>query len=117
MADRPIQSASSRYKFADATQDSSGRQSLDDREPFRFQDRSDNLTFTTRTGDRWWHIAQRFYDGIADSAGLLYWVLCDYQNPPVLDPTLEIPAGTTVVVPSPTLVLTEILSIKIEVYQ
>lgn len=117
MPDKPIQSPFSRYQFADALTDSAGRLFLAEREPFRFEDRADNISHVVQEGQRWWHIAQLFYGDISDNAGPLYWIICDYQVPPVLDPTLKIPGNTPIVLPSPNVVLTEILSFKVEVFQ
>lgn len=117
MAVLPIQSVFSRYKFSDTAIDSEGRLFLLDREPFRFRERPDNISHVSQEGQRWWHIAQRYYAEISDNAGPLYWIICDYQVPPVLDPTLTIPGNTLVIVPSPELVLSEILNFKLEVYQ
>ncbi len=117
MAEQPFQSTSSRYKFSRIGTDGAGNLFLVDREPFRFREREDNIRHTTREGERWWHIAQRFYRDISDNAGLLYWIICDYQVPPVLDPTLQPGAGTTVILPSPTVVLGEIFSFEVEVFQ
>lgn len=117
MAEQPRQSPFSRYKFAGVLQDSDGRLFLKEREPFRFRDRPDNISHVVQEGQRWWHIAQLFYGDVSDNAGLLYWVICDYQVPPVLDPTLKIPGNTLVIVPSPDLVLSEIVNFPVEVYQ
>jgi hypothetical protein len=49
-------------------------------------------------GDTWFNLAGRYFADHPRGCGL-YWVLCDYQDPPVLDPTLRITPGTIVRVP------------------
>ena len=117
MAERPTQSQFSRYKFAGVLQDSDGRLFLKEREPFRFQSRPDNISHVVIDGQRWWHLAQLYYSDISDNAGPLYWIICDYQVPPVVDPTLKIPGNTLVIVPSPGFVTSNILAFPVEVYQ
>ncbi len=112
-----VQEEFSRYKFTRGLIDSSGRLFASEREPLRFRDDPDNLLHTTKTGERWWHIAHRFYREVSDNAGLLYWVVCDYQVPPVLDPTLAIPEGTIVVAPSQNVVLNEIIAFVVDRFQ
>lgn len=117
MALAPRQSPFSRYKFAGVLQDSNGRLFLAEREPFRFQPRPDNISHVVIDGQRWWHLAQLYYGDISDNAGPLYWIICDYQVPPVIDPTLKIAGNTLVVVPSPDVVLSEILNFPVDVFQ
>lgn len=117
MAEQPIQSTFSRYKFSQAIVDASGNLLLAEREPFRFRDSPDNLNHVVKAGERWWHLAQRFYKDVSSNAGLLYWVVCDYQVPPVLDPTLTIQENSLVVAPSPIVVLTEVLGFPVEIFQ
>jgi len=117
MATEPIQGSESRYLFSRTATDSQDRLYLLEREPFRYQDLDDNITHVTRPGERWWHIAQRYYRDVSANAGLLYWIVCDYQVPPVLDPTLKIGGGTLVVLPSPVVVQAEILQFATQVYQ
>lgn len=72
---------------------------LDEREPFRFRDEPDNKHHTARDGDTWWGIAWKFFRSFRNPA-LMYWLLCEYQPEPIIDPTIKIAAGTDIVIPS-----------------
>lgn len=104
----------SRHLFCEATDDDAGRRFLTQRVPFRFESRADNLTVRTTISDTWQSLAARYYAPLAPQAGLesaagLWWVIADYQPDPVVDPTLEIPENSYVVIPSIRTVVEEIL--------
>lgn len=73
-------------------------------EPFYYQDRSDNLTFVARRGDRLDHIATVFYRDPK-----LFWVLADFQPNPILNPMLPIEPGRIIYGPSVEVLQQEIL--------
>lgn len=99
----------SRYQFCTVLGGDGQTAHLDEREPFRFRDESDNRFYTTKEGDTWWGLAWRFFTGFPNRS-LLWWLLCEYQPEPVVDPTIVIPAGTTVVIPSERLLRTKVFS-------
>lgn len=102
----------SRYRYCLAFRDElSGLVALDEREPVRFSDRADNRFHTVVDGDTWWGLAHRYLGSFPRPAGL-WWVLAEYQPPPniVVDPTLRLAAGATVVVPSERFVRERIFS-------
>jgi len=72
---------------------------LDEREPFRFRDESDNTFYTARAGDTWWGLAWKFFRSFRNPS-LLWFLLCEYQPTPVVDPTIAIVGGQQVVIPS-----------------
>ncbi len=113
---RPDQDAYSRHRFSRQLTNGAGQTFLEERSPYRFRDRPDNISHVVIGGERLWHIAQLHYFEVSDNAGLLYWVVADYQVPPILDPTRELQKGRILVVPSPLVVLTEILSIPQEIF-
>lgn len=83
---------------------------LTEREPFRFQERPDNIRRVVREGDTLWHLAAEFYAGLTERPAGLWWIIADFQDPPIIDPTVELTLGTTVFAPSPRVVLEEIFS-------
>ena len=99
----------SRYRYCTVYEDTEGRQFLDEREPFRYSDEPDNIYHQVRDGDTWWGLAHRYFDGIPRSCGL-WWLLCEFQPQPVIDPTIVPVAGSVIVVPSMRLVRTKVFS-------
>lgn len=90
----------SRYRYCTVLTDSDGvTKYLDEREPFRFRDESDNRFYVAKEGDTWWGIAWRFFPSFPNKS-LLWWLICEYQPEPVVDPTIKIAAGTQIAVPS-----------------
>jgi hypothetical protein len=106
----------SRYANLDTLTDASGNLVLEDRVPRRFEARDDNLFHVSADGDTWDSLADRYYSHISERACGLFWVVMDYQDPPVVDPTLTIRPNTVIAIPSPQMVVTEILSVAEDVY-
>jgi len=100
---------SSRYRFCVEYEDSDGNSHLDEREPFRYQDEPDNEFHTVIDGDTWWGIAALYFQGMSRACGI-WWLLCEYQPTPVVDPTIALKPGSVVVVPSLRLVRTQVFS-------
>ena len=105
----------SRYRFCVATTDANGNRVLDHRSRFLYRERADNIPHTVQDGDTLMSIAGRYYSSL-DYAPQLFWVIGDFQlgadgqPAPILDPTVRLTAGTTLVVPSLQTVLNEALS-------
>jgi len=92
----------SRHMFTNAVRLSSqGEQTLwmADREPFTFQQRTDNLFHVVQEGDTLFSLAGRYFRGAPRAAGF-WWVIADYQPQRILDPTLQLAPGTVLVIPS-----------------
>jgi hypothetical protein len=90
----------SRYLFCWGIKDPvTGKVGLSDREPFPFQDFDDNRYYTVGTGDTLFNIAERAFPSFARSSGL-YWIIADFQQPPITDATLSLKAGTMLMIPS-----------------
>ena len=89
----------SRYRYCNRYENADGVFYLDEREPFRYSDEQDNVEHVARDGDTWWGLAHRYFQGLERPAGL-WWLLCEFQPTPVIDPTIQIKAGTTIVIPS-----------------
>lgn len=111
-----IQHPDSRYVNVEHLADTAGRIYTADRIPFRFTQRDDSILHIAQAGESWWGLAQKYYFEISDRPSGLWWVICDFQPQPVVDPTLIIQPGSEVVVPSAFTVRNEILAVATEVY-
>ena len=107
----------SRYVNQEAITDPDGFLVLPEREPFRFRAADDNVYHRVGEGELLQDIAEKYYEHISDRACGLYWVLMDYQDPPIVDPTLALRPNSVIIVPGPLVVLSEILGAERTVYQ
>ncbi len=98
-------SAYSRDRYCVGITDEESNLYLTDPEPFRYQDRPDNLVHVVVEGETWESIAFNEY-GRED----LWWVLPDYQPEPVHDPTVALVGGSTLILPSSRVVFEEVIS-------
>jgi nucleoid-associated protein YgaU len=89
----------SRYKFCKVYTDADGTQYLDEREPVRFRDAPDNIYHTVRHGDTLWGLAHRYFQGIP-KACRRWWIIAEFQPTPIINPTIALQPGTTIVLPS-----------------
>ena len=89
----------SRFTFCTALQDDDGILFLTEREPFGYQPFTDNRLHVVKEGESLFTLAGRYFAPLPRPAGL-WWVLADFQPEPILDPTLALTPGTTLVVPS-----------------
>lgn len=99
----------SRYLFCSGLKDSRGRLYLSERVPFRYVDRADNRHVVVSEGDTLFTVAAKAYAPLP-SPSQFYWVIADFQREPILDPTLKLAPGRTLVVPSRRMLLEEILN-------
>lgn len=99
----------SRHAFCTAQEDSNGKLFLSEREPFRYKDFPDNTTHIVGQGDTLWHLAAKYYAPLDRAAGL-WWVIADFQPDPIFDPTLDLPEGQPIIIPSLRTVLETIFS-------
>ncbi|KKN87416.1 hypothetical protein LCGC14_0258710 [marine sediment metagenome] len=106
----------SRYYTAEPYTAWNGTILLSEYEPFRYVDRDDNIVHAATEGDSWFTLAQMYYWMISIRAAGLYWIGCDFQPVPVVDPTLAIQGGTTIILPSAAVVRSEILGLRPEVF-
>jgi len=105
----PYLSSESRLRSTSTYLDASGRLTLLERQPFRYEDREENIFHVSAVTDAWWTIAEQYYGHISDRACGLWWVVFDYQTPAIVDPTLRIRPNSLIVLPSPAVVVGEIL--------
>lgn len=100
----------SRHGLSVAQRDPEGRLYLTEREPYTFRSLSDTIEHSVVDGDSWHRIAHRHYAGAFANPERLWWVIADFQPKPVLDPTIAPEVGSIVYVPSPRVVLSQVLS-------
>lgn len=81
-----------------ATRISDGLTFMLDREPLYFQPRSDNKRIVAEKGDTWWSLAAKHLSALRNPEQF-FWVLCDYQPTPILDPTVDPTPGAIVFIP------------------
>lgn len=105
------------YKFSDVARDSDGNAYLEDREPFNYQDREDNISHVVIDGDTLQSLAQYYYWYLDRDAGDLWWVIADYQPTPIINPFVPLQPGRLIVIPAPEFVSSEIMAAPVEVLQ
>lgn len=99
----------SRYLFCSGLKDTSGRLYLSARVPFRYVDRADNIFRVVGAGDTLFTLASETYAPLP-SAAQFYWVIADFQKQPIIDASIKLVEGQTIVIPSRRMLLEEILS-------
>ncbi len=99
----------SRHIFCLGFHDGDGPLQLSEREPYYFRELADNREHTVGEGDTLFSLAARYLAPIPRAAGL-YWVIADFQPDPIGDPTLHLPLGSRIVIPSVRTVLESIFS-------
>jgi hypothetical protein len=102
----------SRYLFCHGIVDDAGRLYLSDREPFRYVERDDNRFHVVQEGDTPFSLAFKYFEDFTDRPDQFYWVICDFQPEPIIDATLRLKKGTTVVIPSVRCLVEEIFNEK-----
>lgn len=89
----------SRYTFATAATALDGSLELSDYEPYRYEALADTTAYVVNDGDTYFTIAGKHFAPLPRPAGL-YWIICDFQPVPVVDPTIPPTPGTTLYLPS-----------------
>lgn len=102
----------SRYLFCRGIVDASGKLYLSDREPFRFVERTDNRFHIVQERDTVFSLAHLFFQGFTERPDQFYWVIADFQPQPIIDPTVKLKNGTTIVIPSVRCLVEEIFNEK-----
>jgi hypothetical protein len=72
---------------------------LTEREPFLFRNYKDNREHLVKEGESLFNLAARYFDGI-DNPAELWWIIADFQPDPILDPTIKLELGRTLIIPS-----------------
>ncbi len=99
----------SRHLFCQGLTDDAGRLSLTDREPFRFVERPDNRFHTVQEGDTLFSLAHRYFAPMK-RPDQFFWIVADFQPQPIVDCTLALQKGATIVIPSVRCLIEEIFN-------
>ena len=99
----------SRYLFCQGIVDARGKLYLTDRQPFRFVERSDNRHHIVQEGDTLFSLAHQYFQPLP-RPDQFFWCIADFQPEPIIDVTLALRKGTTIVIPSPRCLVEEILN-------
>jgi hypothetical protein len=97
----------SRYGFCLGVTDGEGRRFLTEREPYRYRVFADNRLHSVVEGETLFELAGRYFAPLPRACGF-WWAIADFQPDPILDPTLALEEGSTVIIPS-TRVLTDVI--------
>jgi|SRR3972149_5464294 len=100
----------SRYAYTRTVKAVDSARLLAGREPYGFVADNRNRMHVVQRGDTLWTLAEKYFSGYTNAADL-WWIIADYQNPPVVDPTIALEPGTQLVVP-PSEVVVEIFSAR-----
>ena len=95
----PVQ-AKSRYVFTRTVVGLDDTSTLTDREPYSFKNDPLNQIHRVEPGDTLYALAERYLR----SAGL-WWIVADYQDPPITDPTLRLTPGSILIIPPESVLL------------
>ena len=79
--------------------DADGKVGLTEREPFGFVDLTDNRYHVVAAGDTLFNLAARAFPSFPNPSEL-FWVIGDFQSPPITDATLDLTVGDTLIIPS-----------------
>ncbi len=99
----------SRYSFTSAQHDADGNVYLSERTPYRYRELPDNRTHVVAQGETIFALAGKYFSPLPRPAGF-WWVIADFQPEPIFDPTIEIPPGTMLIIPSVRTLLERVLS-------
>lgn len=100
--------ANSRHLFCEQWLDDEQRLFLDARRPYRYRAFDDNTVHLVKDGESIFSIAGHHFIGQDRAAGL-WWIIADFQPEPIIDPTIQLIAGTQLILPSIQKVQSEIL--------
>lgn len=93
----------SAHRFCTGLTDDAGRLYLTDRVPFRFIAWPDNIEHTIRGGDTLWGLANVYYAERRPHSHKLWKIIADFQpvnGVIVHDPTIRLPGGRLLYLPS-----------------
>ncbi len=80
---------------------------LSEREPYGFHEHADTRRHVVREGETLFEIAGRYFGSMPRGCGF-WWAIADFQQDPIIDPTLALDAVRTLFIPSER-VLTDVI--------
>ena len=89
----------SRYSYCWGIKDVRGRIGLSERERFLYRALDDNRDHLVSSGDTLFNLAERAFPSFPRACGL-FWLLADFQPVPILDATIALEVGSTLIIPS-----------------
>ncbi len=101
--------AGSRHSFAAGVRDDEGRLLLPEREPYGFHAQPDTRAHVVAQGESLFDLAGRYFYPLPRACGF-WWAIADFQQDPIIDPTLELEVGRRLLIPSVRVVTDVILS-------
>jgi len=99
--------AGSRHSFTAGVRDEEGRLFLTEREPYGFHGHADTRAHVVAQGESLFDLAGRYFAPLPRACGF-WWAIADFQQDPIIDPTLELEVGRRVLIPS-VRVLTDVI--------
>ncbi len=99
--------AGSRHSFTAGVRDEAGRLFLTEREPYAFHTHPDTRTHVVAQGESLFDLAGRYFAPLPRACGF-WWAIADFQQDPIIDPTLELELGRPLFIPS-VRVLTDVI--------
>lgn len=104
----------SRFKFSEIATDSVGNAYLEDREPFGYVERDDNIPHVVEGGDTLASLAQFYYWYLDNDAAQFWWVIAEFQPVPINNPFRPLVPGRLLILPAPEFLESEILTGSVE---
>jgi len=97
----------SRHSLTSGVQDYAGRRVLTEREPYGFHAHPDTRGHVVAQGESLFDLAGRYFAPLPRACGF-WWAIADFQQDPIIDPTLELEVGRRLLIPS-VRVLTDVI--------
>lgn len=90
----------SRYMNCEGVLDDDGRMFLTEREPFRYDSKLPGTRkHRVSKGETLFTLARRYFHPMPNSEHL-WWIICEFQPDPILDPTLDLDENRILHIPS-----------------
>ncbi len=99
--------AGSRHSFTAGVRDEEGRLFLTERAPYGFRAHPDTRTHVVAQGESLFDLAGPYFAPLPRACGF-WWAIADFQQDPIIDPTLELEVGRRLAIPS-VRVLTDVI--------